>query len=460
MTLPLPPADTTRLPGPPRRWWGLPLLHAMRRDPLVSAEALQRRYGDFCAMRIGGEQVVQLSSPALVREALVEHADDLERWERGRAVFAEAFGNGILVSEGARWQRQRRMLQPGFAPRRVAGYGALMVAAARRALDEALPPGATQAEVDLDALFTQLTMDVILRTLFGQGTRGDAREAARAVQWLSEAALREMLRPWRTPAWLPSPRAQRKRRALATLRALVGGQIAARRALPPAQAPQDDLLAMLLAARDEVDGSALDEAEVFDQSMVLFQAGHETSATGLLWWAALLARDADAAECAHAEVDAVLGGRDPVADDLPRLPWLVATLKEAMRLYPPVPLLMGRRVQRSFVVGGQAVAAGTLLRISPWVIQRDARWFDAPLDFRPPRFLPDAPPPPRGAWLPFGTGPRVCIGQHFAMLEMTLVAALLLQRWRLDAGARPFPRARTGVTLRPVGGLPMRLVRR
>lgn len=447
-------------PGPPDRWWGVPLMRAMRRDPLGFAEALQRRHGDLCRLRIGRECIYELSSPALVRQALVDHADDLERWERGRAVFAEAFGNGILVTEGATWQRQRRMLQPGFTPRRVAGQAALMVAAARHALDDALPPGADSAEVDLDALFTQLTMDVILRTLFSRGSRDDAREAARAVQWLSEAALHEMLRPWRMPAWLPTPRARRKQRALATLRTLVGGEIAARRALAPADAPQDDLLAMLLAARDDTDGSSLDEAEVFDQSMVIFQAGHETSATALLWWSALLARDAGAARRAHDEVDAVLAGRDPTPEDLPRLPWLGATLKEAMRLCPPVPMLMGRRVRRGFPLGGWPVPAGALLRISPWVIQRDARWFDEPLVFRPARFLPDAPPPPRGAWLPFGTGPRVCIGQHFAMLEMTLVAALLLQRYALDAGGRPWPRSRLGVTLRPVGGLPMRLARR
>ncbi|MEX8519044.1 MAG: cytochrome P450 [Leptothrix sp. (in: b-proteobacteria)] len=189
--------------------------------------------------------------------------------------------------------------------------------------------------------------------------------------------------------------------------------------------------------------------------MVSFQAGHETSATALLWWSRLLA------ERAQAEVDTVLAGRDPGPDDLAALPWLTATLKEAMRLYPPIAALLTRRTTQAIQVGGWTIPRGALLYVTPWVLQRDARWFEQPEAFRPERFLPDAPPPPRGAWIAFGVGPRVCIGQHFAMLEMTLVAAMLLQRYTLTLPADAPPAEPVlNVTLRPCHGLTLLLRRR
>jgi cytochrome P450 len=241
---------------------------------------------------------------------------------------------------------------------------------------------------------------------------------------------------------------------------LIDDQIAHRQAQSPDERPTDDLLAMLLAVRDE-DGSGLSAAELHDQCMVMFQAGHETSATALLWWSWLLACHPEAAARATEEVDRHLAGRDPTAADGAALPYLAATLKEAMRLYPPIAALMTRRATRSFELAGRQVPSGTLLRITPWVIHRDPRWFPEPEAFRPERFLRDEPAQPRSAWMPFGVGPRVCIGQHFAMLEMTLVAALLLQRCTLQTlpGER-LPNPRLHVTLRPDAPLRLRLRRR
>ncbi|OYT88008.1 MAG: cytochrome P450 [Burkholderiales bacterium PBB6] len=447
-------------PGPPSTWWGLPLLRAMYRDYLGFTAGLQRAHGDVVLMRLGNEPSWDLFHPDDVRCAMVEHADHLVRWERGVEVFSQAFGQGLLVAEGDSWRRQRRMLAPGFLPRRVQGYAALMVDAARAALDAAVPAGQGSAEQPAEALFNALTMDVIMRTLFSSRAPAQASAAAEATQVLSRSAMQEMFWPFSLPDWLPLPHKRAKRRAMAVLTGLIDGQIAARQALPLEQRPGDDLLAMLLAVRDE-DGSALGSDELHDQCMVMFQAGHETSATALLWWSWLMASHPEAVQRAQAEVDAVLGGRDPSPADLPALPWLGATLKEAMRLYPPVAALMTRRVRTPFQLAGRTVPAGMLLRVTPWVIQRDARWFAEPEAFRPERFLADAPDMPRSAWLPFGVGPRVCIGQHFAQLEMTLVAALLLQRYTLHtpAGA-PAPQPRMYVTLRPAAPLPLRLQRR
>lgn len=432
------------------------MLRRLAQDYLGVVVALRQAHGDLTFMRLGWERAYDVFDPALVRAALVDQASHLIRWERGIEVFAQSFGQSVLVSEAATWQRQRRMLTPGFSPRQVQACARLMTAAAGEALDAAIPPGQDEAEVDAGALMTRTTMDVILRTLFGEPDRGDCVDVARATQILSHRAMREMFWPMTLPDGLPLPGKRAKRQALRTLHGLVARRIEQRRQRSPDTSAPDDLLAMLLAVRDADTGLGLSPAEVHDQCMVMFQAGHETSATGLTWWAWLMATHPAAQAQAREELRRVLGERDPTGADLPALDWLGATLKEALRLYPPIGALMTRRVVTPLQLGGWTVPAGALLRITPAAIHRDPRWFSEPQAFRPERFVAGAAPPPRGAWMPFGVGPRVCIGQHFALLEMTLVAARLLQCHELGPvpGDAP-PEPAFDVTLRP--RLPLRL---
>jgi cytochrome P450 len=441
------------LPAPPTRWWGLPQLGAMRRDYLGTL-AGQRRLGDMVGLRILNEQTVDLFDPELVRALMVDHADALVRWRRGPEVFAELMGQSVLVTEGATWQRQRRMLMQAFTPRKVEGYAGLMVQAAQEGLARV-----TDGDVAMDALFSHLTMDVISRTLFSTPIGSDTAAAAHAVQVLSETAMREMFWPMTLPDWLPLPGKAAKRRAQRLIHGLLRSHVDARAASGEAR---PDLLGMLTALRDEATGAALSPQEVYDQCMVSFQAGHETSATALLWWSWLMARHPEAQARARAEVDAALAGRAPGADDLPALPYLGATLKEAMRLYPPVAAVMTRRLTRAVTLGGVQLPARTLVRITPWLLHRDPRWWPTEAEgFRPERFLPGAADEiPRGAYIPFGLGPRVCLGQHFAVLEMTLIAALLLQGFDIGEGGGPPPQPRMAVTLRPAEPLRLRLGRR
>ncbi len=448
-------APFSSMPGPAPRWWGFPLLGDMRRDYLGFCKRLKHEHGDLVRLHIVRERGVEVFHPDLLREALVENADALIRWERGPEVFAELTGQNVLVTEGATWQRQRRMLMPAFAPRKVAGYAALMTAAARTGLNAALPAGQAAAEADMALLFSHLAMDVILRTLFGAAAGSDTAATARAVQDISEIGFREMFWPFTLPDWLPLPGKATKRRAMRQLRGLLTRHLAR-----PEAAQGATLLAMLRALRDEDTGQGLDEQEVFDQCMVSFTAGHETSATALLWWSALLARHPDAAARATQEVDAVLHGREPGPEDLAALPWLGATLKESMRLFPPIAALMTRRTTRPITLGGYALPARALVRVTPWVMHRDPRFFPDPEAFRPERFMPGAEPPPRGAYVPFGLGPRVCLGQHFAVLEMTLIAAMLLQRYRIEPIEAPMPEPSLNVTLRPAAPVRLRLHRR
>ena len=440
------------LPAHPTRWWGLTALRDMRRDYLGFIGA-QQRLGDLAAQRILRERVVDVFDPALVRALMVDHADALVRWARGPEVFADLMGQSVLVTEGATWQRQRRMLMPAFTPKRVAGYAALMTQAAVEGLARVRP-----GEVAMDALYSHLTMDVISRTLFSTPIGQDTAAAAHAVQVLSETALGEMFWPVTLPDWLPLPGKAAKRRASRLLHGLLASHIDAR---ADADDGRSDLLGMLKALRDETTGEALSRQEVYDQCMVSFQAGHETSATALLWWSWLLATHPEVQDRARAEVDAMLAGRVPTADDAGALPYLSATLKEAMRLYPPVAAIMTRRLTRDVTVGGVQLPARTLVRLTPWLLHRDPRCWPEAEAFRPERFLDGAPHEiPRGAYIPFGLGPRVCLGQHFAVLEMTLIAALVLQRFHLSPVEASPPEPRMAVTLRPAGGLRLRLAAR
>ena len=456
------PTNPTPVGGPSSRWWGLPLLRRLRADYLGFVAGLQRQHGDLTRMRLMYEDAWDLMSPALIREAMVSQSGQLVRWERATRIFSQLFGQSVLVTHGDTWQRQRRMLMPAFTARRVGGYAQLMTQAACAALDQAVPAGGSSAAVTMDDLWNGATMDVILRTLFSESVQTDAQAAAKATQVLMTSAFREMFVPWTLPLWLPTPGNARKRQALATLRGLVRRHIEARWDASGDEPPRDDLLQMLLAARDDATGDRLSKQEVFDQCMVSFEAGHETSATTLLWWSLLLAQHPEAARRAQREVDEVLRGATPGAEHVDQLPWLQATLKETLRAYPAVSVLMTRRTTAPITLAGHAVPKGAMLRVTPWVIHHDERWFPQPDRFMPERFLDDAPHIPKGAWIPFGIGPHVCIGQHFAMLEMTLLAAMLLQRYTLslDDDIRADHTPRLSVTLRPHDPVRLRLTRR
>ena len=441
--------DWNDLPGPPERWWGLPHLADMRRDYLAFI-AKQQRFGDIVRLRILNERTVDLFDPELMRVALVDHADALIRWERGPAVFAELMGQSVLVTEGTIWKRQRQMLMHAFTPKKVAGYAELML----QAIDQSLA-AVRAGEVAMAPLFSHLAMDVILRTLFSAPAGPHTQTLADAVQLLSDQALHAMFWPASLPDWLPLPGKAAKRRARRLMHDLIQRHIDERADRPQTH---NDLLGMLLALRDDATGQGLSAREVYDQCMVSFTAGHETSATALTWWSALLAAHPEAQQRVRAEVDAVLACRAPGPDDLAALPYLGATLKEAMRLYPPIAALMTRRTTREIVLGNVRLPARTMIRITPWLLHRNPRWWPRePEAFRPERFLADAPDSiPRGAYIPFGLGPRVCLGQHFAVLEMSLIAARLLQRFELHATG-PLPVPKLAVTLRPADGVLLRL---
>lgn len=446
-------------PGPPTKAWGLNHLNAMRQDYLGFVSQLQQQRPDIAHLQVLNEHITHVFHPDWVRDILVDQSDAIIRWERATQVFSIAMGQSVLVTEGALWQRQRRMLQPGFTPKRVAGYAELMAQATREALD-ALPNRPCPEGIDIDALMTHMTLDVILRTLFGQHQVTDARPVAQAIQTLSHFGMTQLFMPFTWPMWMPLPTVRRARNALHTLNDLIKQHIHTQRV--KGLDDSNDLLTMLRLARDpDHPTQGLSAQELHDQTMVMFQAGHETTATALTWWCGLIARHPKVAQRLHEEVDSVLQGQAPTPERLAQMPWLQASLKEALRLYPPAAILFTRRTCKDVTIGPWRLPKGHLIALTPYVIQRDARWFECPEVFKPERFLPDAPDIPRGTWMPFGTGPRVCIGQHFAMLEMGIIAAMLIQRfsltWPHDA---PWPAENLAFTLRPATAMVLNLERR
>jgi cytochrome P450 len=413
-------------PGPPAGVTGWGLLKRMSRDLLSVYAEWQRDYGDLVHLRIWPEHQVMVTDPQLVRELLVSHHDSLIRWERGMRVFSQVQGHSTLTAEGEAWRMKRRTLHPSFSAKAVQAFVPTITAAVEKALMQWPVDG---TEWPIESALTSLTMDVIVRMMFSTEVGDDARTAERAVHDVLVAANGELYWPASWPDWAPWKRAKRK--GLRVLNGLIDRHIDTRLKLPFGAWPED-LLARLLTLHRK-DAAAWPLKAVRDECMGAFFAGHETTAASLTWWAWCMAANPSAQSAARREVQAILQGRIPTAADLPSLGYLTATLQETLRLYPTAPVLLTRRATRPITLGGWQFPARTMFTVPVQLMHRDPRWFLEPQAFRPERFADEAPEVPRGAFMPFGTGPRVCLGQHLAMTEMTIVAAMILQRFVLSA---------------------------
>lgn len=452
----MPPAPTNHPPGvwppgPRPLLTGWSLLARMSRDILGATSDWRRRYGDVVHLRIWPEHQVIVTDPELVRELLVNHHAALLRWERGIEVFSQLHGRSVLVAEGDAWRLKRRALQPAFSPRSASALVPTIAAASARALDGWRTDGAA---FPVESAVRMLAMDVIMRTMFSSEIGAEGQLAQDAVHGLSVMANDEMFWPASWPAWTPWK--GRKRRLIRALRMLIDGQVRGRLALAHDAWP-DDLLSRLLALHRTAPAD-WPLAAVRDECMTAFLAGHETTAATLTWWMWCMAANPEAQQAARREVSEVLGAKAPSADALPRLAFLGQTVQETLRLYPAAPVLMSRRTTAPIVLGGWTIPARTILMVPFVLMQRDERWFPQAAAFRPERFGAEAPQIPRGAFMPFGAGPRVCLGQHLALAEITTIAAMILQRYRLaPAAGQQAPRPVFNVTLRPERPLHLKL---
>jgi cytochrome P450 len=415
-----------RVPPGPR--WILPgSLLSPRQDPLARFLRYARTYGDVVQFRAGAERMVLLSRPEDVRDVLVTHQANFTK-SRGLERAKALLGEGLLTAEGATHRRERRLLQPAFHRDRIARYAAAMVESADRARGR----WRTGEPIDVSREMMRLTLAIVGRTLFDVDVEGQADEIGQALTTVLETFWIGLLPFGRLVERLPVPAIRRAHRARLDLDAIIYRLIAARRA---ERRDRGDVLSMLLSAQDTGeggDGRGLSDTQVRDEVMTLMLAGHETTANALTWTWYLLSQTPDAAARLHEEVDSALGGRLPTAADLPSLPFVERVVTEALRLYPPA-WLIGRRAKAAYPVGGYTLPPRTILLMSPYVVQRDPRWYPEPERFVPERWTPAFRAAlPKLAYFPFGAGARQCIGESFAWMELTLLIATLAQRWDLS----------------------------
>ena len=419
-------SEAIRLPPGPRGTPMLGLALQVLRDPLATLTRLAK-YGDIVCIRVFKQYRILLNLPEYVEQVtIVQHAK-FHKSTLTKDVTERLLGQGLLISEGEFWRRQRRLAQPAFHRSRIAEYGATMVECA-----DTHSKTWRDGEIrDLAQEMMAMTLDIAVRTLFGTRLAAEAENVGHSLGFLMRYSLRKARSPLKIPESWPTPANRRAKRETEFLDSLVYRIIAERQKEIDSGAPNphNDLLAMLMSAMDE-DGTQMTPKQLRDETMTLFLAGHETTALTLSWTWYLLSENPLAEARLHEELQSVLGGRAPQVGDLERLPYLKAVISEVLRLYPAA-YTIARTSIAPCTVGGYDFPVDTTFIMSQWVMHRDARYFEDPEAFRPERWLDGLENRlPTGAYFPFGDGPRRCIGQGFALLELDLVVARIAQRFR------------------------------
>jgi cytochrome P450 len=453
MVIPIPPTPPAPLPVGPRGSLLLGNLSEFRRDMTGFLERTARQHGDVVPLRFANMRFVLLNRPDAIEEVLVKQAKSFVK-NVTEPVWWALLGNGLLLSDGKFWMRQRRMMQPAFHRARIAEYGRLMVNYAERRL--AVWRDGEIRDVHDDMM--GLTLEVVAKTLFDTDVAEQAPAVGRALETVLAEFSRQILQPLPLPLSVPTPGNRRFRRAVAELDAIIYDIVERRRA-QPWSADAGDLLSVLLHAQDD-EGSGMTDRQLRDEVMTLFLAGHETTAITLSWAWYLLATNPAVVAKLDAELS-TLAGEAPTVDSLHRLPYTAKVIRETLRLYPPVWTLEGRRAVRDCTIAGHRITAGTVMLLSPWVTHRDRRFYADPQRFDPDRWTDEFTKQlPRYAFFPFGGGQRLCIGQSFAEMEAALILATIGQRFRLALADNRAIVPAPSITLRPSGPVRMRVSRR
>jgi cytochrome P450 len=448
----------------------------MRNNRLGFVHRLNHEVDRIGRLRTLGTQAVVVHHPEVLQELMLEKARIFEKSAMTRFSLYPLAGEGLFTSNGDLWRRQRKLMAPMFHPGQLRNYAADMV----EQTEHWIRDWKHGERVELAKETTRITMSIAGKTLFGAHTFTEADAIGEALtvalEWTGHNApsllaiahlvgrrtLTRLAEEWNIPGAselaerlhgpvvLPGAEGKELREAMHVLNEQVNRMIQARRSNPGTHA---DLLAKLLQARDEDDGGTMSDKQVRDEVLTLFVAGHETTASGLAWTIHCLCNHPDIYAQVQAEVDALSG--DPTIDDLPKLQRCARVFKEALRLYPPV-YIFGRQSNAASSLDGVSMPRDMVVLVVPYGVHRRADLFPNPERFDPERFLPEAEAKRHKlAWLPFGAGPRVCIGNHFAMMEAQLVLAKILRHARFEAIGVEEPDA--GATLRPKNGMPMRV---
>jgi cytochrome P450 len=426
-------------------------LFTFRKDPIGFLSSAQKTYGDFVHMKLAGRDVYLVSSPELISEILVTRAKEFKK-SRALQLAKDLLGEGLLTSEGEHHLKQRRMIAPAFHRKKIMEYGRVMTEEAMK-----FRLGPHPGTMDLHEEMMRLTLRIVGRTLFDADVEGDAKEVGEAMH-SALSMFERVTNPFAAVLrYVPTPTTLRFRAARRKLFGIIDRII-----LEHQREHHEDLVSMLLAAVDEDDSSRMSLKQVRYEALTLFLAGHETTANALTWAFYLLSRNPAARTRMLAEVDSAAAG---LTDDQPlhpedaaRLPYTRNVFAESLRLYPPA-WVVGRSPLHRVEIGGHGLEKNSIVLMSQIVVQRDARWFQSPLEFKPERWETEDPSRPKFAYFPFGGGPRTCIGDQFAWMEGTLLLAEISRGFTFDpvldrAEAQPL------ITLRPRSGMPVRIHRR
>jgi cytochrome P450 len=438
--------------------------------PLEVLTMMGQRYGDVALLDTPKQKLVIVRGPEAVRHVLVANQDNYRKSNQYE-LLEPVLGKGLVTSGGELWQRQRKLVQPMFAKRHLAPFADHMAAAAGTALSswEAQHRDGERVEISNEVL--HIGLDTVGRALVGHDFTSHAAAFGEALaNALHQAGSVGRSTGVAVGQYLPRVGIQRAARAthprrwrsgIASADVLTGiGRAIIDDRLTNGHGDREDLLRLLMEAEDEQTGARMSSEQVLDELMTFVAAGHETTAHGLAWMYYLLSQTPEARERMEAEVDAVLGGRVPTSEDAEHLPWTTACFQEAMRIYPPV-WHVQRVPNEDDVVCGYRIPQNALVLVSIWSTHRDPKVWPNPAGYDPRRWLGTAPKErSRFAYLPFGGGRRVCVGQGFAMLNATLLAAMIAQRFRFDFIPGSKIVLDPTVTVRPLHGIPMTIHRR
>ena len=447
----MPPLPEKCPPGPTPREL-LPQIRRIQKDALGFLLDLSAQYGDLAFFPVASLPVYVASHPDGIKHVL---QDQHRRYSKDTVQYnalSTITGRGLLTSDGPLWLRQRRLAQPAFARPRLMDLDRIIVPATQAMLERWQEPARQGQPVDLDAEMMRLTLEIVGKALFSIDLSHETGRLTGAVLTTLDHIVHRVRHIIVPPDFVPTPRNLRFRRALRTLDETVYGLIATR--LQSGQ-PGDDLLGMLLKARDEETGEPMSQRQVRDEIMTMLIAGHETVASALTWTWYLLSSHPLVRQKMRTEVTGHLGGRLPASSDLAALPYTAQVFSEALRLYPPAWVITRRAIEPDELMGFP-IPAGAMVIISPYVVHRRPDVWQTPDLFLPERFEPESEGKRhRFSYLPFGGGPRLCIGSGFASLEAHLIMAMITQHFWLELAPHAQVKVDALVTLRPQEGLPM-----
>lgn len=446
--------------APVQQTGAIPTLHTLqslrdfRQQPLHFLAGLPAQYGDLVHIKIFFWPVLIINHPEYIKHVLQDHHQNYNKDVPIFRLFRPVLGNGLVTNYGGEsWLQQRRLIQPAFHRQHIGEFGASITASTEEMLCGWDAKARARHTFDVAEEMMHLTLRIVSEALFHSDISEGIRPFEEAFEQVNGFLLDYFHRPF-PPLTVPTPRHQRFWKALRTLDTVVYELIRQRRC---SGVLSSDLLSLLIQARDEETNQGMSDQQLRDEVMTTLIAGHETSANALAWCWYLLAQNPEAERKLHQEVDTVLAGRLPGVDDLAKLPYTRMVFEEAMRLYPPVWLLM-RKALRDDTIGGYHVAANTYVLWSTYALHRHPDFWDNPEQFEPERFLPERlAQRPRHAYLPFSHGPRLCVGNAFAMTEAQLIIATIAQRYCLHLVPQQEVEPQPLMTLRPRNGIRMYL---